>query len=345
MREFKQEIKGKTIRLVEDIKTIEWLTNNTNVSEFDVKTFEGYQRQVDKKHIEKIIDYLENSTLLPTAIICAVDGKYNSNSKLRIVDGQHRVEAFKEAKNERPELYKKIKDTEIPVIVLIMPESEVEIDTFIDINKTSKKVDTSLALVLKSKNRYGNESPDRYKKEYLAVEVAKKITEDDGNIWQDGILFEGTVKYRKEHISLNSFVVATRGLLTQLVGKGIINLNWNNKDGADTEIEKCVRLENVIWESVYKKWNNLFYGDISNRDIIQGAIGYTAICKYISKRISLEEEITFEKLEKQKLRKWILEININESNWLPGNYYSQFTSGSGHRIVAMELLNSVGIDL
>lgn len=107
-----------------------------------------------------IISYENDKFFLPTSIICASREDYRSKEKLYIVDGQHRIHAFCLLAKQNPARYEQIKDNEVSVIVLEQVGEEVEIDTFITINKTSKKVDTSLAYVLKNKINYRRASKD-----------------------------------------------------------------------------------------------------------------------------------------------------------------------------------------
>ena len=94
MIEIKQ---GNGLRLIQTKRTVDWLVNHTTVSVFDPIDFSGYQRSIDLKHCDKIVKYmLDNDFYFPTAITCAANGIIGEDTPLRIVDGQHRVEAFKQ---------------------------------------------------------------------------------------------------------------------------------------------------------------------------------------------------------------------------------------------------------
>ena len=172
--------------------TIEELVEGTRVEVFNPKTFEGYQRKIEPNHCKKIVRYIEkeiqntDSILMPSAIICA-RYKNKEENKLNLVDGQHRVEAFREIKIRDEKLYSKIKNIRIPTVIMQLDENQkdIEIDTFITINKTSKKVDTSLALILKNKIDRNSKDKDlvREKSEYLAVELAIKINDNPKSIF------------------------------------------------------------------------------------------------------------------------------------------------------------------
>ena len=337
---------NKQLDLFQTKKTVDWLVENTIVSVFNPINFKGYQRNIDNKHCMKIVEFLKLDFFMPTAIICATDNEFRVDGTLRIVDGQHRVNAFKLLRSQDPERYEQIKNYEIPVIVMAKVDENTEIDTFITINKTSKKVDTSLALVLKNKmNKYNNsEDLTMPKAEYIAVEVAQRLNYNDAidNIWFDKILFEGTPKNTPQLISLNAFVKSTRVLFNQMAKKQIISLGWTTHEEIDICIEKCCEIMLSVWSIVQNKWPDLFDSDLEKRRIIQGAIGFTSINKVITELLSKipfvdENHFIYE------FKKRMQYIPVESDNWLPGNVYSKYSSESGYRIIAKELLSAIEI--
>lgn len=335
-------IQDKQIDLLQTKKTVDWLVNNTCVSVFNPVDFTGYQRQIDKRHCSRIVRYLETDFFLPTAIVCATSNDFVENANLRIVDGQHRVEAFKMLKNEEVDRYDQIKDYEVPVIVMANTDENTEIDTFITINKTSKKVDTSLALVLKNKMNKYSKSDDLTmpRAEYLAVELACCLNEreDIHNLWYDKILFEGNPKKTSRLISLNAFVKSTRSLLNHMAKKRLISLDWNDKPEIEENIERCYKLLTSIWNIIKVKWSELFDSDLEKRRIIQGAIGYSSINRvavYILNQASYKDEYEF----LGEFEKCIRENLLPSDAWLPGGMFSKYSSESGYGIVSQELIN------
>lgn len=331
----KDNIKLKHVK-----KSVDWLVLNTTVDVFDPLTFSGYQRQIDKGHCEKIIKYIENDFILPTSIICATDQDYSENTTLRIVDGQHRVEAFKILKDQNPSRYFQIKDYEMSIIIMERVDKIIEIETFITINKTSKKVDTSLAFVLKNKinNSYKSTDLGISKREYLSVELAQMLNEKS-QFWKDKILFEGNVKNSPEFISLNAFVRSTRTLLGTLEAKGIIELDWENREEITVCLEKLNMFFDFIWNSVQKKWSGLFDNE-NKRTIIQGAIGFSSLNKFVSQMIRTNCNHKDLRDVMQCCREVIMKIDVPISDWEPGGRFSKFTSESGYSLVAKELENS-----
>ena len=334
----------ESINILQTKKTVRWLVDNTQVNVFNPIDFTGYQRQIDDKHCLKIVEYLRKEFFLPTAIICAIDDIFNDLSKLRIVDGQHRVRAFQIIQDKYPQRFQEIQDRELPVIVLENANETLEMETFITINKTSKKVDTSLAFVLKNKiNKYKNcYDMTMPRAEYLSVELAQQLNfTENQNLWFDNILFEGSPKNTSKVISLNAFVKSTRKLLNSLARKEIINLKWENED----EIKECIEISYTIimeiWRIVRNKWPELFEGELAKRRIIQGAIGYSSINKMIIDKLETLEYVD-QNIIIKAIEKWFKAMDISSYDWMPGEKFSRFSSESGYNIVAKELINAIG---
>lgn len=333
----------KSAKIIQTKKTVDWMIRHTSVSVFDPLTFKGYQRAIDDKHCNKIMAYLKKGFFLPTAVICASREKFDEDRDLYIVDGQHRIEALKRLRAEDPERYAAIKDHELPVIVLEEAEEEVEIDTFITINKTSKKVDTSLAFVLKNRINYKRASMDINisKREYLAVELAMKLN-DSSELWENKILFEGQPKQTPQTISLNAFVVSMRSFLYALQQHDIILKDWDN----DSELSGCIKdLQNavdLIWQQVRDKWPDLFCSDLEQRRIIQGSIGFSSINRYLVQNLKAEGGRMSMNEFLEHTATWIKNIRLRSTVWLPGGRFSKYSSASGYSIIAQELLDSTG---
>ena len=339
---------GCDCEIIQDSKTVEWMINNTSVRTFDSVTFEGYQRKVNESHVDKIVDYLKDKSFyLPTSIICASDEKVYDNTKLNIVDGQHRVEAFRKLKEEYKETYNKIKDYEVSVIILQQPSMALEVETFITINKTSRKVDTSLAHVLRNKiNREKSKGSELMpaRMEFLAVELAIKINSEDDFIWKNRIMLEGNpTKNTFETISLNAFVRSTKKLINYLTKYCIDDFTWNNEEDLKEIINKLEGMYISIWNEIRNKWPYLFTYDNINRTVLQGNIGVSSITKYLILRMKSEnKKYSLENINSYFV-KWIEDINVDEDSWYKGEYFSRFSSESGSNLIAKFLLDSCEI--
>lgn len=335
------------IKLIQTKKTVDWLVTHTKVNVFDPLTFQGYQRSIDEKHCDKIVTYLLKEFFLPTSIICASREKYTDNGELYIVDGQHRVRAFGLLRDRNPERYEQIRNYEVSVLVLEEAEEEVEIDTFITINKTSKKVDTSLAFVLKNKINYNRASQDISisKREYLSVELAttlNDVQQEKSELWANKILFEGSPKQSPQLISLNAFVISMRSLLFYLERCQVICLDWHESDELANCIGQLCWITDTIWNEIRNKWPDLFDSNLEKRRIIQGSIGFSSInkfliqnLKYMQRKMRAVEFIDWAAI-------WIRSIQIPSKAWLPGERFSKYSSATGYSIIAQELMKSTG---
>lgn len=334
-----------TSNIIQTKKTVDWLVDHTRVNVFNPMTFEGYQRSIDRKHCEKIVDYLSREFFLPTSIICASRGEYTEDAQLYIVDGQHRVEALRLLRKEYPDRYRQVRNYELSVIVLEKAEEEVEIDTFITINKTSKKVDTSLAYVLKNRINYNRASKDISisKREYLSVELATALNASEpkkSELWENKILFEGSARQTPQLISLNAFVMSMRSLLFYLQRNRIIPQNWSDRKELADCIDTLYFIVDAFWLEVRNKWPDLFDSDLEKRRIIQGSIGFSSLNKYLVQNLKRKSMSMTATEFIEQAAAWIRAVQFPSSVWLPGGRFSKYSSAAGFSIIAQELMAS-----
>lgn len=343
MNEVKQ---SRNFKIEQIVMSVEELVYNTEPDVFDPLTFEGYQRKIVDSHCEKIVDYiLEKEFFFPSPIICSTRENKKNPQKMWIVDGQHRIEAFKILKESDNPLYKRkydeIKYYTIPVIKLINPDVNDEISTFITINKTGRKVDTSLAQILNNKissSQNKDEMKRAAKIDYLCVELAKRVNEKELSMWTDQISFEDNPRKEGKLISLNAFIKAERTLISKLEKKGLLIFDWTNDLVA---LEKSISLLeksfSIKWNTIEKKWAALFNGNIESRSVLQGPIGCSSINKFIgAKLIQNPNIISFDDFLNYEVQ-WINGLKISYENWIKGKYYSRYSSESGYSFIARDL--------
>ena len=317
--------------------TIDDLIRLTEVDIFDPRTFKGYQREINEKHVSKIEKYIieefeKGNFLFPSPIICSL----RENEKMYIVDGQHRVQSFKNIKYKDNALYDRIKDYEVNIITLIKPSIKLEVETFITINKTSKKVDTSLALIAKTLYSDFDEREISARKQYILVEIARKLDSSKDSNFYNNIAWEGTPRASGKLISLNSFVRAYMPIVNYLNKKNLIDLN-----NLTECIDLCLEVINTIWNSIENKWPQLFKNNWEN-SIIQGTIGSSAIVKFINSYLK-EKSVVISDMQSllEEINIAIKSINSSYENWLPNGSYARYSSGAGHTIISRILLDSI----
>lgn len=336
----KSEIKQKHSELKEIISenmTISELIDETAVDVFNSTDFTGYQREINIRHVSKIVKYItdefqKGNFIFPSPIICS---NRRDDNKLYIVDGQHRVSAFKKIRTDDPTLFNQIKDYEMNVITLIDPTIKLEVDTFITINKTSKKVDTSLALIAKTLHSGTSGYTKNAKKQYILVETARQMNSSDDSYYFDNIAWEGTPKSTGKLISLNTFVRAYMPIVNYLISVNIIDLDNSSK--IDEYITNCTQIINLIWKSFEYKWPKLFKE--GKNTIIQGTIGSSAITKFIINYLKLSDVEHKDLLN--TIASAIERTSDSYENWLPNGNYSNYSSGAGHTIISKILMDSI----
>ncbi|WP_159633222.1 DNA sulfur modification protein DndB [Erysipelothrix anatis] len=340
-------------------KTVGWLVENYYIDKFEPHTMSGYQREIDRKHCQSIINYVGDGTsfYFPSSIVAAKES--DDDGRLRIVDGQHRIEAFKIIKLQNPEVFQKIEDKELPVIVLISPDKETEMETFITINKTSKKVDTSLATVIKMLSAGDTKDDRKSKIAYISVETAyvlnyrqEELNQDFNTkysnslrIWDERIAFEGQTTRTRYTITLNAFVREISRLVSILESKNYLDFNWSESTDAFTTKVKFMEFFLHLWDEIYKKWPELFNEDgLDNRRIIQGGIGLGAIFRVLTREIKTRIDTEDEMDDIAALvTEMFNHISLPNDVWMPNteNSFSRYSSGSGYAYIASEILSNM----
>lgn len=334
--------------------SVEQLIEKTEPDIFNPETTKGYQRKIVPKHCQNIIDYvMHNPFFFPSPII--ISTRANPNNKFWVVDGQHRIEAFRLIRNnpskDFQDKYKEIKNLTLPVIVLVKPDTEFEVKTFITINKRGRKVDTSLAFILQNKPE-GPLSPENTKKaqiNFLIAGLALKLNEEpenqestqNDNIWNSQISYEDNPKREGRLISISAFARAEYSLINRFFSCGIIPSDWNTSEDKIEETESLIEeLFNFKWKLVKQKWPELFSSDVEQRSIIQGPIGCSSINKFIIKALFNSTTILTKDEYIDKLTELFTKLDIPYKNWTKGVLFSSYSSESGYSVVADILLKS-----
>lgn len=187
------------------------LTSRHEIPRRDHRSQKGYQRDVSKSRVNKLVaDLLTNRVDLPTAVLLNLrdydpevhlieeEGQLvfvPNGSPLYVVDGQHRIEALTRLVEQDEARWSGF---EIPFACMLGADPEEELEQFYIVNSTAKSVRTDLAFDL-LKQRAENdpeimkgivESGQSWKIEGQRVCEALAETE----IWRNRIRFPGEVK-------------------------------------------------------------------------------------------------------------------------------------------------------
>lgn len=324
-----------------EVASVDWLVENTMVNKFRIDNGEifGYQRETKESHINKIIEYIEtNEFYFPSCIICSNPCEGSSNKQLLdslgkryfVVDGQHRIEAFRKMKHD-PNLasrYNEIKDYTVPLTILDQVDEKTEISTFITINKTGRKVDTSLALILQNKMNEKYLDENGAKVDYLAVELARKMNEDVLGLWYKQIAFGEKSQKKNYLLSLNAFVKSIRRNIKMLNKCNVIDLQQLKTESVDENVNILFRIQNIIWACVKNKWPDLFCSDDLNKSVIIETIGFTSINKYVASEVNCSN--ANENMIKMQIEKCFDKIDCKSDYWKKSGVFATYSSESGY---------------
>lgn len=355
-------MKKQAIKLIQDglefyitKLNVEELIENSYIEFFNSETEEGYQRPLNTAHVKSIVKYLINANepIMASAIIAAVDEnttRYDENhseldirTRVRIVDGQHRIEAFKMLKNLHESKYKIIKDFEYPVVLLKIGNDQKihEINAFIDLNKKGKKVSTDLALRLQSKIRQQVNEYSSFEEieQEVAQSIAKYLNKDENSIWFDAI--KDSPEKVNKIISLNAF---SHSLIPIIKVYKKFNLlepyEINNEKIVEISLE-LNRLIFAIWKIIEHKWPECFINQISRMDkaySIQKGLGVNTLHLVVAScyekcKGNIENTLLdFEKI--------IINSSIEYFDWKSGGKFSGYSSSAGFRELSKKVIEN-----
>lgn len=316
------------------------LINNTVVEYFDPEHPEenGYQRLLSPAHYRKIAKYLkeDSNAILPTSILTAVDpeqvvegNELTITGKLRVVDGQHRIEGIKYLKKTDEEAFNKINKFNFSTLVMVISKEQkaYEIESFININKTGRKVSTDLAVQLK--NKIIGES-EKYSSNSIATKICEKLNSSKKSIWYNSIKL-GNDTSRDKSISITAF---NKSLI-----KFVENYIQYNEITNDFELNNSIDiLSNFIseaWEVVHKKWYRCF-NYLEDYNIKKG-IGVFPLNNILGDQIKENQGNLDKSLE--SFEKIINQSNVNYTYWIKGGKFSGYNSQSGFKKIENIILN------
>lgn len=326
--------------------TAEQLLDSYEILHYNSETNTNYQRPPIPAHYRRIANYFltESSPILPTAIVAAIsstnieeiDGQIELKGKIRIVDGQHRIEGLKSLKNEFSkqgrEKYETIaKKFDFPIILMIVePEDEiVEIDAFININSKGKRVKTDLAETLKSKKRELALSGVEFipVNEQLvtdiALEVCRRLNSDSTSFWKGLIIQADEIGNRNEQPIT---VITFKQAIKPVVALSLQGLTKLDKKEIQAKVENIISLLLDIWDIVLDKWPGCFNGEQRTYDnaynICKGLGLIPLLQIYCNQSDKTENPLDL-------FAEILSNSNVKEDDWLVGGTFTGLSSGQG----------------
>lgn len=233
---------------------------------------QGCQRPPITAHFRKIGRKLKNEekTTLPTSITLSANlltkKRENKNSirlekadgankrlveivipeghKVRVVDGQHRILGLQYAIQDLKQ--KELESFELPFVIMLVEDRIDEIQSFYEINSTSKKVATDLALQLLNEMSQHSDidlkKPERLK--LVALNVAMELNQMPDSVWYKNI----SVGHQGNEIaSSTSFVTSLKPILNMSFIEKIWTVDIKDEVEAGAKIAPLV---NNYWSAL-----------------------------------------------------------------------------------------------
>ncbi len=325
----------------------EELLDMTEIEYYNADTSEGYQRPPFPSHFKKIARYLieDNLPVLPTAILTAIDPSkireegivINIKGKLRVVDGQHRIEGIKYLRNINEAKYNEILEYQFPVLIMAIDKDmrDLEISTFININSKAKRVSTDLAKELWKKVNWNKISQKRSgdvltpeECEVIATQVAQILNRNESCIWYDSIRMgdEATVS---KPISVTAF---TKSI------KDIISILSNKFSGTEELVDETIKFLIDVWNEVTIRWPECFDDSYDTFNIKKG-IGVYSIHLVLKECVTKNEGNIDNALE--EFRRMLKESQVLYTDWMTGGKFTGMSSGQAIKRISAYIKNEV----
>lgn len=329
----------------------------------------GYQRPLQKPHMNKIIKYVKevpDSFIFPTPIILAINSEHienifhndsnwfkesHDNKLFRIVDGQHRIFAIAEIiKDEKADitLRKKLLNFNFNVVILEISSDQLttEMDVFIDINSKSKRLQTDLINLAKYRvmKILNLDNATKYEDcvHFVCMQAAYLLNNNKPEIevnklinpWHHGVKFE--IEDRSVGIiSVSAFIQS----ITPITKLKLSKKNINHKSIDLIKYLEIIAIDVAkilldAWGIVIDKWSGCFkiggLGIYYNSGYyLQKTMGTSAVHQVLQEVITISKEDWNEEFSN-----FIKYSVLTEDDWLSPGKFSGYTSESGFKKIA-----------
>lgn len=271
---------------------------NPNLSPTDER--QGYQRPPERGRITRIGRYLieeQGSGLFPTAVLLAsrsplvFDKKegtitVSSDSKLQVVDGQHRLAGIQYAIEEKND--KRFENYNIPFVIMVTPDRLVEMTQFRIVNGTAKSVRTDLVnmiLTATYKDKKRNDIPDKDRWKVVVSNVVDRLAKNPESPWRNSITLPGEIASRKDSgkiIRATSFITSLQPVYVWLKdASGILNDHCST---IDEEIDYMYRIVADYWHALQQVVPDAF--ESPNDYVIQKTPGLFSLHKLLRRLLA-----------------------------------------------------------
>jgi len=330
----------------------------------------GYQRFPSQNRIEKLKKYIQvetQSPIFPTTLLVnartPVEFKSESgdtgelviNQKLYIIDGQHRIEAFKDMM-QNESLRSKYGYMELPIVILSNFKYIEEVEHFFIINSKQKKIKTDLAqrifLELGKDDIDTKLIADKDKWQMVGVKVVDSLNDDPSSIWyQEIILPDDASDVRREKlISQNSFTKSLKQFFTGGTKR------WDFPDG-NSSGKKILKELTDILENYWKMIKGIYPESFTEKkkSILFKTVGVYSLHLILAEYMSKHPQMAIKDIisDLKELFEYARDENrFTPEFWQSGNKEARekgmnagaYSSSAGHNRIAMAILNKKKIN-
>lgn len=342
---------------------------------------DGYQREPEPSHYNKIKDYILKTKefILPTSIVLAVDeedlskilfdkklnfNSLHSNEKIfRIVDGQHRIIAVREAIKSKPSL----KNFLFNVIILVTKKNKrsIEMEVFYDINSKSKRLKVDLIELARFNYRILEKTfKPKEINEHISIQTAYYLNEKIIDcVWNNAIKFGihddhviGVIGVNAFRESISNIVDAylninDQGKYFSLEGEELVNYT---QDSA----KKIAEFIHVAWSSIIReKWEYCFNDGLVQLDLffepqkiyynqkyyLQRTMGAKSINSILGELVNSNakdgSKLGISEKSLKIFEKLIKDSHLTSDDWQVGGTFSGYSSESGFKKVSQFIKN------
>jgi len=346
----------------------------------------GYQRDPEPNHYNKIKNYIlsKNDFILPTSIVLAVDeddinrilftneentfidlSNINEGEKIfRIVDGQHRIIAMREAVKVKPEL----KNFQFDVVILVTNRNmrSIEMEIFYDINSKGKRLKVDLIELARFNYRILEKSfKEREINEHVSIQTAYFLNEEiENSLWNNAIKFGIHDDHVVGIIGVNAFRESI-SMIVDVFLKEDEKSKFRTLKGEDLVLytqeaaKKIANFINIAWEkSVKSKWGYCFKEGIIELDLfldpkkvyydqkyyLQKTMGSKSINSVLGAAVGMKINNKTLGLTENALKefdKMIMKSQVTSDDWKIGGEFGGYSSESGFKKVSKYIKNEI----
>jgi len=342
------------------------------------KDEDGYQREPNRTHYLKIKNYVLNNLetfKFPTSIILGADkanierfikedscGEYlefdmSFNDKVfRVVDGQHRIKGIKEAAKEVPLLY----DLLLNAIILLSPlgHKSVELEAFIDINSTAKRISTDLATLARfdyeiKEKRISEPNPIKH----IATKTAFHLKEDNPlSVWSSAIKFDIHTEISLGIVGVTLFRESIEPIVSVYLDKKYTDEGNKNESDLisfydEVAREIAVDIDEVWNNTISKKWSECFSKSIAKNEVGELKTIYYSNEYYIQKTLGAKvlnglygeilKQTGITEQSKNNFKNLIQNSKVMSRDWRKGGPFSGLSSESGFARIRKMIKNEI----